>query len=141
MKLLTYNPEERYSAQQALAHPYFKDLVYAEILENKKSFSGSNIVRNGSSPVLIKSFLNETDSFIKSTDESLAVNVKDGSKNKNGCFTKENSFLPEIKLNSNFNSIEVDTEKTVTGNQIFISTKLNLMKNKSDVDQFHTDVK
>jgi serine/threonine protein kinase len=30
LKLLCYNPEERYSAKQALNHPYFKDLVEQE---------------------------------------------------------------------------------------------------------------
>ena len=34
-KLLTYNPEERYSAKQALSHPYFKNLLDQEIKLNK----------------------------------------------------------------------------------------------------------
>lgn len=36
-KLLTYNPEERFSAKQALNHPYFRDLVEQELKLSKMS--------------------------------------------------------------------------------------------------------
>jgi serine/threonine protein kinase len=35
--MLAYNPEDRYSAKQALSHPYFKDLVEQELKLSKMS--------------------------------------------------------------------------------------------------------
>lgn len=135
-KLLNYCPEERYSAKQALAHPYFKDLANSEFLENKKKLFNNNIVKNAVSPNLMKSFLNDTDSCIKSTEESFAVNCKDSNKYKLG-FSKEKSFLPEIKLNSNFASIEVDAEPV---NHNFISTKNLIKNNKTEIEEIHSEV-
>jgi serine/threonine protein kinase len=59
LKLLTYNPEERFSAKQALAHPYFKDLVEMELKQSKLSFHGMFF-----NPTNI-SFNNESQSFIR----------------------------------------------------------------------------
>jgi renal tumor antigen len=36
-KLLAYNPEDRYSAKQALNHPYFRDLIEQELKLSKMS--------------------------------------------------------------------------------------------------------
>lgn len=36
-KLLAYNPEDRYSAKQALNHPYFKEFVEQEVKLSKMS--------------------------------------------------------------------------------------------------------
>jgi len=36
-KLLAYNPEDRYSAKQALSHPYFRDLIEQELKLSKMS--------------------------------------------------------------------------------------------------------
>ena len=41
-KLLIYNPEERFSAKNALAHPFFKDLVEQELKLSKMSFNNYN---------------------------------------------------------------------------------------------------
>ncbi len=41
-KLLIYNPDERYSAKNALAHPFFKDLVEQELKQSKMSFNNYN---------------------------------------------------------------------------------------------------
>ena len=41
-KLLTYNPDERYSAKNALAHPFFKELVEQELKLSKMSFNNYN---------------------------------------------------------------------------------------------------
>jgi renal tumor antigen len=61
LKLLTYNPEERYSAKQALNHPYFKDLVEGEAKLAKMSSNNFNPIN------LMKSFhgSNESQSMIK----------------------------------------------------------------------------
>ncbi len=37
LKLLAYNPEERYSAKQALNHSYFKELVEQDLKLSKMS--------------------------------------------------------------------------------------------------------
>ena len=60
MKLLTYNPEERFSAKQALAHPYFKELVEMELKQSKLSFHGGMYFN----PINV-SFNNESQSFIR----------------------------------------------------------------------------
>jgi serine/threonine protein kinase len=39
---LTYNPDERYSAKNALAHPFFKELVEQELKLSKMSFNNYN---------------------------------------------------------------------------------------------------
>lgn len=41
-KLLIYNPDERYSAKNALAHPFFKELVEQELKQSKMSFNNYN---------------------------------------------------------------------------------------------------
>jgi len=63
-KLLCYNPEDRYSAKQALCHPYFKDLVEQENKIGK--------ISNPNNPTnfMKSTFLNDSQSFIKSTDET-----------------------------------------------------------------------
>lgn len=43
-KLLLYNPEDRYSAKQALSHPYFKDMVEQEIKLSKMSLNNFKYV-------------------------------------------------------------------------------------------------
>src|SRR4051794_37262142 len=63
-KLLAYNPEERYSAKQALSHPYFKDLVEQEIKLSKMS----SINFNKGPQNLMLSFNNDSMSFIKGYD-------------------------------------------------------------------------
>lgn len=56
LKLLTYNPDERLSAKQALSHPYFKDLVEQETKMSKMSMIGFNPIN------FMKSFHNPNDS-------------------------------------------------------------------------------
>ena len=56
LKLLTYNPDERLSAKQALSHPYFKDLVEQENKMSKMSMIGFNPIN------FMKSFHNPNDS-------------------------------------------------------------------------------
>jgi renal tumor antigen len=58
-KLLIYNPEERYSAKNALAHPFFKELVDLELKQSKMSFYGLNF-----NPANV-SFNNDSQSFIR----------------------------------------------------------------------------
>lgn len=41
-KLLIYNPEERYSAKQALNHPFFKDLIEQDLKMAKNSSLKAN---------------------------------------------------------------------------------------------------
>jgi serine/threonine protein kinase len=46
-KLLTYNPEERYSARQALKHPYFRE-YHDKIPKDGKG--GDSTIENGTTP-------------------------------------------------------------------------------------------
>lgn len=59
--LLIYDPEERYTAKQALTHPFFKNLVDQELKVPKKSLQ--NYTQN---TLLMMSFNhNDSMSFIK----------------------------------------------------------------------------
>jgi serine/threonine protein kinase len=60
-KLLLYNPEERYSAKQALAHPYFKELTDQEAKMAKMSLNNGFSNPNN----FMKSFHNDSQSLIK----------------------------------------------------------------------------
>lgn len=59
LKLLMYNPDERFSAKQALGHSYFKDLVEQEAKIAKMSLN------NFGPANLLKSFHNDSNSMIK----------------------------------------------------------------------------
>jgi serine/threonine protein kinase len=61
-KLLIYNPEERYSAKQALNHTYFKDLVEHEIKMSKMS---QNNFKNQNLMLSFNNNNNDSMSFIK----------------------------------------------------------------------------
>ena len=92
--LLNYNVDERFSAKQALQHNFFKD-----INENLNLIKMPMMGINNSQ--LIKNFINDSLSFIKSTEDSQGnINVpKKKSKEKNIM-----SYLPEVnKKNSNNN--------------------------------------
>ena len=67
MKMLNYNPEERLSAKQALQHPFFKDL--AETNTNNSS-QKQMIGLTANQTTLMKSFVNDSLSIIKGTEES-----------------------------------------------------------------------
>lgn len=41
-KLLTYNPDERFSAKNALTHPFFKEMAELELKQSKMSFNNNN---------------------------------------------------------------------------------------------------
>jgi hypothetical protein len=108
MKLLIYNPEERFSAKQALSHPHFKDLVEQEAKMTKLSTHNFN-------SILIKSFHNDSQSMIKSTEETQLVNnliTKRG---------KEKSYLPEIKVNIIIDNKKNDSyDSDASGSDVFI---------------------
>jgi hypothetical protein len=57
--LLIYNPEERFSAKQALAHPFFKEVIEQELKQSKQSFHGMFFNPSG------VSFNNDSQSFIR----------------------------------------------------------------------------
>lgn len=83
MKMLNYNPEERYSAKQALQHPFFKDLVESNSTANNNS-QKMPIGMNTNQTTIMKSFINESLSIIKSTEESQnnIIIKKKGKENK-----------------------------------------------------------
>jgi serine/threonine protein kinase len=58
-KLIVYSPEERYSAKQALNHPYFKEFIDQE---NKMSKIALSTVNNLN---MARSFHNMSQSIIK----------------------------------------------------------------------------
>jgi len=89
LKLLCYNPEERYSAKQALNHPYFKEMVDQEQKLAKLSTNQFNPAN------FMKSFHNDSQSFIKSTDDTQnQINLKNTQRKADKV-----SYLPDIKVN------------------------------------------
>jgi serine/threonine protein kinase len=100
-RLLVYNPEERFSAKQALAHPHFKDLVEQEAKQTKISTNNFN-------SVLIKSFHNDSQNQIRSTEDSqlITTNPNKKQKDKDKDKDKDKAYLPEIKVN-----IIIDSKK------------------------------
>ena len=95
--LLIYNIDDRFSAKQALQHNYFKDINDQNLNMLKMSIMGIN------NSQLMKNFINESLSFIKSTEDSQG-NINNVPKKK----SKEKniiSYLPEVnKKNSNNNN-------------------------------------
>lgn len=84
-KLLAYNPEERLSAKQALAHSFFKELQEQETKIVKMSLNSFVSPHN-----LMRSFQSD-DSINKSPDDTIT--------NNNKVNRKKICFLPEIKTN------------------------------------------
>ena len=68
-KLLVYNPEERFSAKQALQHNYFQDIT-------DNQYYNQYFVSNQQNNLLAKNIGNDSLSMIKSVDESPPPNLQ-----------------------------------------------------------------
>ena len=68
-KLLVYNPEERFSAKQALQHNYFQDIT-------DNQYNNQYFVSNQQNNLLAKNIGNDSLSMIKSVDESPPPNLQ-----------------------------------------------------------------
>ena len=110
-KMLTYDPEKRITAKQALNHPYFKDLHEQE---QRKMMS-----------------LNDSISFIKGVDDSMYMNNKKSMRrdsngmnnyNINNNNTKKETILPNIKVYnySIMEDSENENSKQNINNQPFV---------------------
>ena len=95
LKMLNYNPEERLSAKQALQHPFFKDI--SDVNTNSKITIGMN-----TNQTLMKSFINESLSIIKSTEDSQNnIVIKKKKLNKDSSSKIPSYLLPSVKRNNN----------------------------------------
>lgn len=95
LKMLNYNPEERLSAKQALQHPFFKDI--SDVNTNSKITIGMN-----TNQTLMKSFINESLSIIKSTEDSQNnIIIKKKKLNKDSSSKIPSYLLPSVKRNNN----------------------------------------
>ena len=95
LKMLNYNPEERLSAKQALQHPFFKDI--SDVNTNSKITIGMN-----TNQTLMKSFINESLSIIKSTEDSQNnIIIQKKKLNKDSSSKIPSYLLPSVKRNNN----------------------------------------
>ena len=99
-KMLIYNPDERISAKQALQHNFFKEIL--ESNTNNVSYINNNKVTsflgNPNQSALMKSFINDSLSIIKSSEESRDnIFRKKRSKEKSNANIK--CKLPNVKKN------------------------------------------
>ena len=133
-----YIPEERYSAKQALNHPYFKELNKQDMqIQAKQSLMNFKyiillIFFNSPHPNLMGSFNNDSQNNIKSTDET---NIN--SKNKKNAQDK-GPFLPNIKVNIYIDGNQKyknDSDDSDMENKDNIMTYVKLPKIKQDVQK------
>ena len=95
LKMLNYNPEERLSAKQALQHHFFKDI--SDVNTNSKITIGMN-----TNQTLMKSFINESLSIIKSTEDSQNnIIIQKKKLNKDSSSKIPSYLLPSVKRNNN----------------------------------------
>ena len=95
LKMLNYNPEERLSAKQAVQHPFFKDI--SDVNTNSKITIGMN-----TNQTLMKSFINESLSIIKSTEDSQNnIIIQKKKLNKDSSSKIPSYLLPSVKRNNN----------------------------------------
>lgn len=118
-KLLIYHPEERLTPRQALHHPFFKEMTdqQAQQQQPKEGAKLSKMASLGnfSNQNHMKSFINDSLSIIKSTDES-QLNIKKLNKKE------KLSYLPSVKHSNNNN------------NNIYAYNEQHSLRSKNDSD-------
>jgi renal tumor antigen len=113
-KLLVYNPEERFSAKQALQHNYFQDIT-------DNQYYNQYFVSNQQNNLLAKNIGNDSLSMIKSVDESPPQNIQ---KMKNF----NNNNLEKYGSNNKLSNINI-LHKGSSNNLIINGNNNSLIKN------------
>lgn len=116
-KLLVYNPEERFSAKQALQHNYFQDI-------SENQYYNQYYISNKQNNILAKNIGNDSLSMIKNSDDSPQNHQKIKNINSNNL----EKYGSKHKL-SNINIMNKGSSNNIIGN----NNSLN--KNSSNIEQ------
>ena len=125
-KLIVYNPEERYSAKQALQHKYLQDIT-------DNPYYNQYYVSNQQNNLLDKNIGNDSLSMIKCVDDSLQ-NLQ---KNKN----INNNSLEKYGSNNKLSNLNLGNKGSSNNLMININNSLNKNynsnnNNSSNMDQY-----